>query len=175
MSDEEILSAIRDRFPDIEVVKFRGDLIVRIPKEKLHDLMRFLHDDEKLSFNYLVMLTAVDFPDREERFEVVYWIRSIPNKTKIAVKTSVGEGEEVDTVSDIWNSANWDEREVYDMFGISFRNHPDMRRILMPDDWRGHPLRKDYPLKGTPEDDRYLDKHLPLGQLKKPKHTRMPW
>ena len=176
MSNDEILGAIKAKFADAikEVSEFRGELTVKVDKNSLHDFMKFLHDDSALKFDYLAMMTAIDFPEREERFELVYVLRSIDNKTMISVKTDTKEDEPVDSVMDIWHSANWDERETYDMYGIKFNNHPDLRRILMPEDWTGYPLRKDYPLKGRPEDDTYLDKHLPKGQIKKPRHTRMP-
>ncbi|WP_025270623.1 NADH-quinone oxidoreductase subunit C [Hippea sp. KM1] len=176
MTNEELFERIQSKFGEyiIEHDTFRDELSVTIKKEKLHELMQFLHDDSELRFDYLVMMTAVDFPEREERFDLVYELRSIPYKMIMRVKTRTKEDEPVDSVCDIWHSANWDERETYDMFGIKFNNHPDLRRILMPEDWEGYPLRKDYPLKGKPEDDIWLDKHLPEGQIKKPRHTRMP-
>ncbi len=176
MTNEELFEKIKSKFGDyiIEHDTFRDELSVTIKKEKLIELMKFLHDDPELQFDYLVMMTAVDFPEREERFDLVYELRSIPHKMIMRVKTRTKEDEPVDSVVSIWNSANWDERETYDMFGIKFNNHPDLRRILMPEDWEGYPLRKDYPLKGKPEDDLWLDKHLPEGQIKKPRHTRMP-
>ncbi len=176
MTNAELLEKIESKFGDyiIEHDEFRGELSVTIKKEKLVEFMNFLKNEPDLLFDYLVLVTAVDFPDREERFDLVYELRSLSYKMIMRVKTRTKEDEPVDSVSGIWHSANWDEREVYDMFGIKFNNHPDLRRILMPDDWEGHPLRKDYPLKGKPEDDLWLDRHLPEGLLKKPKHTRMP-
>ncbi len=176
MSNEEILNTIKAKFGGAieSFEEFRGELSVNVKKEMLHDFMQFLHDEPSLKFDYLVLVTAVDFPEREDRFDVVYELRSIDHKTMMRVKTKTKEGEPVDSVIDIWHSANWDERETFDMYGVNFANHPDLRRILMPEDWVGYPLRKDYPLKGRPEDDTYLDKHLPKGQIKKPRHTRMP-
>ncbi len=176
MTNEELYEKIKGRFKDyiIEHSEFRGELSITVKKEKLVELMNFLKNDPELLFDYLVLVTAVDFPERDERFDIVYELRSLPHKMIMRVKTRTKDGEPVDSVSSIWHSANWDEREVFDMFGVKFNNHPDLRRILMPEDWEGHPLRKEYPLKGKPEDDVWLDKHLPEGQLKKPRHTRMP-
>jgi NADH-quinone oxidoreductase subunit C len=96
-------------------------------------------------------VTAVDWPDRQARFDVVYVLYSVPHRHRVRVKVHVDDGAEVPTCAGIWPAANWLEREVYDMFGIRFAGHPDLRRILMPDDWQGHPQRKDYPLEGPGE------------------------
>ena len=112
--------------------------------------------------------------EREKQFDVVYQLRSIKHSHDIRIKAEVGEEDIVESATDIWGSAGCDECEVYDMFGIKFKNHPDLRRILMPEDWVGYPYRKNYPLKGKEGDDEYLDTRLPEGQLKKPEHTRMP-
>jgi len=112
--------------------------------------------------------------EREKRFDVVYQLRATKYSHDIRIKAEVGEEDIVESATDIWGSAGCDECEVYDLFGIKFKNHPDLRRIIMPEDWVGHPYRKDYPLKGRKEDDEYLDTHLPEGQLRKPEHTRMP-
>jgi NADH-quinone oxidoreductase subunit C len=97
-------------------------------------------------FEYLTDLTALDYPDRTERFELVYILYSFMSNERIRVKTRIAEGQKPQTATGIYRSANWLEREVFDMFGIDFAGHPDMRRILLPDDWRGHPLRKDHPI-----------------------------
>jgi NADH-quinone oxidoreductase subunit C len=103
-------------------------------------------------YSFLSSVTAVDWLEREPRFDVVYHLLSIPNQSELRLKVRVGKpGEEhppVPTVSGVWPGANWHEREVYDLFGIVFTGHPDLRRILMPMDWTTHPLRKDYPLTG---------------------------
>jgi len=108
--------------------------------------MQFLK--EELEFDYLTDITAVDYPEREKRFEMVYHLFSLKNHYRIRVKTEIKEGEKVSSMTKVWGSANWLEREVYDMFGIEFEGHPDLRRILLSDEWEGHPLRKDYPLIG---------------------------
>jgi len=100
-------------------------------------------------FNRLSGITAVDWHPADPRFEVVYLLHSMPKNQRLRLKCWVSESNpEIDSMTGVWRSANWYEREVFDMFGIRFRNHPDLRRILLPDDWEGHPLRKDYPVHG---------------------------
>ena len=131
----------------IEVKEFRGEVTVTVDKQDIAAICRFLK--ETLQYNMLSDVTAVDYLGKEPRFMVVYNLYSIPNKDRLRVKVPVTEGDcAVDSLCTLWNSANWLEREVYDLFGITFTNHPDLRRILMTDDWVGHPLRKDYPLQG---------------------------
>jgi NADH-quinone oxidoreductase subunit C len=110
------------------------------------EVCRFLK--ERRGFR-LVSVTAVDWWPQEPRFEVVYHVHSIEHNERLRLKCGVAGGApEIDSVSGVWRSANWYEREVFDLFGIVFRNHPDLRRIMMPDEWQGHPLRKDYPVHG---------------------------
>ena len=108
---------------------------------------RFLKDERK--FIRLSGITAVDWHPADPRFEVVYLLHSLEENSRLRLKCRVSESEpEIDSVTGVWRSANWYEREVFDLFGITFRNHPNLRRILMPSDWEGHPLRKDYPVHG---------------------------
>ena len=131
----------------IEVKEFRGEVTVTVKKEDIVAICRYLRDE--LRYNLLTDVTAVDYLGKEPRFMVVYNLYSIPNKDRLRVKAPVAEGDcTIDTVTTLWDSANWVERETYDLFGITFVGHPDLRRILMTDDWVGHPLRKDYPLQG---------------------------
>jgi NADH-quinone oxidoreductase subunit C len=114
---------------------------------KITDLCRYLKDTEK--FIRLSAVTAVDWHPAEPRFEVVYHLHSIERNERIRIKCRVaGTDPEIDSVTGVWQGANWYEREVFDLFGIGFRNHPNLQRILMPLDWEGHPLRKDYPVHG---------------------------
>jgi len=99
-------------------------------------------------FERLSSVTAVDSWPAQPRFEVVYHLHSIKNNRRLRLKLRAGEGEEIESVTPVWGTANWYEREVYDLFGITFKNHPDLERIMMPVDWEGHPLRKDYPVHG---------------------------
>lgn len=130
----------------LEIIEFRGELTFIIKKENLIKVCQFLKSDPELKYNFLSDVCGVDFPQKEKRFEVVYNLYSVPNRWRVRLKVRVREGESVPSATSVWSAANWMEREVYDMFGVKFENHPDLRRILMPDDWVGHPLRKDFPL-----------------------------
>lgn len=131
----------------LDVKEFRGEVTVTVKKEEIIAVLKYLRDE--LRYNLLTDVTAVDYLDQDPRFMVVYNLYSIPNKDRLRVKAPVTEGDaRIDSATVLWNSANWVEREVYDLFGITFTGHPDPRRILMTDDWVGHPLRKDYPLQG---------------------------
>ena len=139
-----------------EIVKtrlFRGEQTIIVKKERIVDICRTLRDHADTQFNYLSDMTAVDnlqhIKDGDIRFEVVYNLYSLATFERVRIKALVDEDDPaIDTVESVWPAANWNEREIYDMFGISFNNHSDLRRILMPDDWIGHPLRKDYPIGG---------------------------
>jgi NADH-quinone oxidoreductase subunit C len=118
------------------------------PRDPFAAIARALRDAPGLQFDFLAELTAADFWPREPRFEVVYILVSTTLRQRVRVKVRLpGENARVSTVSGIWPAANWLEREVWDLFGITFDGHPDLRRLLMPDDWEGYPLRKDYPVQ----------------------------
>ena len=121
-----------------------GELAVTASLSSLVDFVEFLKTDSNCRFSSLVDITAVDHPDREERFDLVYHFLSMYQNQRIRLKVAVREDDIVPSIIEVHPSANWFEREVFDMFGISFEGHPDMTRILMPEDWVGHPLRKDY-------------------------------
>ncbi|RPJ62463.1 MAG: NADH-quinone oxidoreductase subunit C [Acidobacteria bacterium] len=126
-----------------------GQDTVVVSKSVIFELARLLRDDPELKYNYLMDLTAVDRYTRKPRFEVVYHFLSLEYNTRVRVKVPVGEPEpEVESLTPLWKIANWLERETYDMFGIKFRNHPDLRRLLLYPEFQGHPLRKDYPVTG---------------------------
>ena len=140
---------LKEKFPAaiVGMKEFRDQVTITVNKQDIVAVCQFLRDS--LRYNLLTDVTAVDYLGAEKRFMVVYNLYSIPNKDRLLVRAAVDENDcVIDTVSGLWNSANWLEREVYDLFGITFTNHPDLRRILMTDDWVGHPLRKDYPLQG---------------------------
>jgi NADH-quinone oxidoreductase subunit C len=145
---------LKARFQDQveEVAYYAGEPIVRLRKERFAEVLRFLRDDPDLRYDYLSNLTAVHWPQRPKPLEVVYHLFSIPARHRVTVKLDLADGEEAPTACAVWPTANWHEREVFDLFGIRFTGHPDMTRILMTDEWVGHPLRKDYPLEGKPED-----------------------
>jgi len=126
--------------------------IVRLAPEALLEGLTLLRDRGELRFDFLSSVTAVHWPKRERPFDLVYHLYSTTKRQRLAVKIDLAEGEEAPTACGVWPAANWQEREVFDLFGIRFRGHPDLTRILMPEDWVGHPLRKEYPLEGHPRD-----------------------
>ena len=131
----------------LETAEAFGERTLIADPARITSLCRYLKDTEE--FNRLSAVTAVDWHPSEPRFEVVYHLHSIERNLRLRVKCRVGgENPQIDSVTGVWGSANWYEREVFDMFGIRFLNHPNLERILMPIDWEGHPLRKDYPVHG---------------------------
>ena len=142
----------------------RGTVVVVVRKEQAYAVLEYLKTDPELAYNYLVDVTAVDNSQMESeliqfdyaRFMVVYQLYSYQGQCRVRVKVPVHESDlSIPSVTGLWRGANWLERETYDMFGIHFEGHPDLRRILMPDDFEGHPLRKDYPLQGRGERERF--------------------
>lgn len=134
-----------------QVTYWVGDWSVIVPADRLLDVARFLRSDAATDFDYCSDVTATDWPPRQQRFDVIYCFYSTRLRHRLRVKVRAAEGEPVPSVTGIWSGANWLEREVYDQFGVNIVNHPDLRRILMPDEWQGHPQRKDYPLEGPGE------------------------
>lgn len=147
------VAALRARFGDA-IVRDRvscGDTIVWVAPRAAHEILAWLHDEPGQEFDYLTDLTAVEYRDGELPLEVVYQLRSLPRRADLRVKVELDKSGplEVESVCDLWAGANWLEREVYDMFGVTFDKHPDLRRILMWETYaEGHPLRKDFPLRG---------------------------
>jgi NADH-quinone oxidoreductase subunit C len=129
-----------------QVSEFRGDVTLVVPPERIVEVCRALRDE--YDFKMLVELTAVDYwPQERPRFHVVYGIRSLPRNLIVFLRVPLdGNFPSLKTITDVYCNANWFERELWDLFGLHFEGHPDLRRILMPEDWEGHPLRKDYPL-----------------------------
>ena len=147
------VAAMRERFGSAVVreMMFAGDLIVWVAPERAHEILAWLRDDPAQQFNYLTDITAVEYRDLERPLELVYQLRSLSRKVDLRVKLELDKRQplEVDSVYDLWRGADWLEREVFDMFGVSFRGHPDLRRILMWETYaEGFPLRKDFPLRG---------------------------
>ena len=147
------VAAVKARFGDaVEEVRmpmeYPTDMpIIYVKKEQVIHLLDFLKQDASCDYNFLSDITATD-EEVEPRFEVVYHLYSHSKKCRIRVKARIRDGEEAPTATPLWPAANWAEREVWDMFGVKFTGHPDLRRILMDERWEGHPLRKDYPLRG---------------------------
>lgn len=148
------VALLRERFPDaiIEVVAYRGETTVILAPARIGTACLALRDAPSLRYTFLADITAVDWPDRDPRYDVVYHLLSIETRAVLRLKVRVGDADtpdpEVPSVTSVWPAANWFEREIFDLFGIRFDGHPDLSRILMPLDWVGHPLRKDYPLTG---------------------------
>jgi NADH-quinone oxidoreductase subunit C len=147
---------LREAFPEtiVDVVRFRDETTIHVRREDLREVCAYLRDHDKLQLNFLTDVTAVDMLRLRERprFDVVVLLYSLTNRVRVRLKAGCDDGEPVPSLVPLWNGANWLEREVYDMFGIVFAGHPNLRRMLLPDDWEeGHPLRKDYPLRGWRE------------------------
>lgn len=142
--DNELVQRLKARFGDVikEAALDRKQAIVLVAAEKLREISRYCRDDEQ--FNMLSDLTAVDWPKREKRFDIILNLYSFAKNERLRLKAHSSENEPVPSVVEIWPVANWLERECYDMFGIVFEGHPDLKRILLPDEWQGYPLRKDY-------------------------------
>ena len=134
---------------DADVVQ--DQIVLRIPASTVQRILAALRDDKFAAFNQLSDLTAVDYPERPERFELVYQLLSMRNNMRLRLLAAVGEGQAVPSATTVYSAANWAEREVWDMFGIFFAGHPDLRRLLTDYGFEGHPLRKDFPLTGHVE------------------------
>ncbi len=170
--DHPTLPTLKAAFPDVKFLasEFRGQTTVVVPRERLKDVCRVLRDDPQCAYDMLAELTAVDYLNypapQPGRFAVVWQLASYPKERRLRLKVFLNPSVDtsgiepdpdlvVDTVTDIWPGAEWLEREVFDMFGIRFKGHPDLRRILLWKDYPGHPLRKDYPLRGRGEREEY--------------------
>lgn len=158
MSDHSsVVEALRNQFGEgvTATAVFRNQLSVFVEPGRIAEVCAFCRDDVRLSFEMLTDLTAVDFLPREPRFEVVYNLYSFRHNVRLLLKVPLAENETIGTVEGVWKAANWLEREVFDLFGIVFENHSDLRRILLWDGYIGHPLRKDFPLHGVPQTVQY--------------------
>ncbi len=140
----------------LEVTTFRNEVTVEVAKGEIFEICKFLHSDPDLQFHLLTDLCGLDFLPQTPRFGIAYLLCSVKNGQRLRLKTRVGEQESIQSVESIWKVANWYEREVYDLFGIRFENHPDLRRILLWDGYEGHPLRKDYPAQGPDFDKPFV-------------------
>ena len=142
--DNELVTRLRAKFGAalLEALEDRKQAILTVDRGRLAEIALHLRDEEK--FDMLSDLTAVDWPKREKRFDVVLNLYSFPKNERLRVKVHAADAEAVPSVVSVWPTANWQEREVFDMFGIIFSGHPELKRILLPDEWQGYPLRKDY-------------------------------
>jgi len=149
---------LKEKFPASvsEVKTFREEMTITVSKKDLFEICKFLYSDPDLQYHFLTDLCGVDFFPEAPRFEVVYHLYSLKNNQRLRLKTKVGDAELVSSVESIWKAANWYEREAFDLFGIPFENHPDLRRIMMWDGYEGYPLRKDFPVEGPDFDKPFV-------------------
>ena len=160
-SGHPLVKKLKAQFGDAigDASEFIGQLSVHVDAQRIVEICNFLRDDGDAVFNYLSDLTCVHYPDRRQTpFEMVYNLFSIENNERVRLKTAVKDS--VESVTSVWPAANWMEREVFDLFGVTFTNHPDLRRLLLPPDWEGYPLRKDYPLEFV--ENAWTENHLPV-------------
>ncbi len=146
----ELARLIAARADIVQAGKFdRGEVSIYVRREAIREACSLLRDDPELQFNFLSDVTCVDWFPSEPRFELIYHLFSIPTKRRVRLKVQLGANEPaIESVTSVWPAANFFEREVFDLFGIRFDGHPYLRRIMMPENWEGHPLRKDYPVEG---------------------------
>jgi len=166
---------LRERFPDtvLDASEYRGEMTITVRPDRIAEVCRALRDEPRLAYNYIADITAVDWLERDPRYDVVYHLLSLATYGVVRLKAQVGDEDtpdpELPTVTTVWPGADWFEREIYDLFGIRFAGHPNQTRILMPEDWVGHPLRTDYPLTGIHLPEPHwggqvlFDESLPVG------------
>ena len=158
MEPMEIAKVLLEQFPEeiIDTYDFHGQTAVISRRDRIVDMLRWLRDTPGIEMNHLMDLCGADNLKRQgndnlERFEVIYNLYSIARRHEFRIRVQVPENDPcLDSATGLWSGVDWMERECFDLLGISFNNHPDLRRVLLPDDWPGHPLRKEYPLKGKP-------------------------
>ena len=150
MNAQDAAQRVLKKFPDAELHEFRDEQTVTVKLDELREVMEFCHGE--LGLNFMIDASSVDNMGSEPRFEMVYELALVDDSVHLRVEASVPEGDEVPTVSDLWATADWHEREIYDMMGIRFSGHPDLRRILMWEGYPYHPLRKEFPLAGKPSE-----------------------
>ncbi len=165
LEDDDLLAVLQNRFGAhaISGQRFLGQSIYSVDIEVLYDVILHLRDEADCQFDYLVDLTAMDYLGDEKRFCLVYQLYSHRHGSLIRVKSRLEEESFAPSVTSIWAAADWMEREAYDMYGIEFSGHPDLKRILLPEDWHGYPLRKDYDIKL--QDQSWIRKHLKIRKV----------
>jgi len=151
-----VIDRLRERLPGavLEVSEFRGEITAVVPRERILEICRFLKDEPEAAFDMLTVVTGLHYLNRDYDYEVLYHLYSIPKNHRLRLKVRLKETETVDSVTPVWSGANWPEREVYDLVGVRFHGHPDLRRILMAEDYPYHPLRKDFDVEGVPAETR---------------------
>ena len=155
-----LVDELQKKFPGAlsDALIFRNQPSMTVATESLVALSEYLKSQEGGAYTFLTDETAVDYPKRPKRFEIIYQLYSFKLNHRLRLKVLAAEGERIPSVVRVWPTANWLEREVYDMFGIEYEGHPDLRRILLPDEWTGHPLRKDYDI--LKQDDAWVQANL---------------
>ncbi len=158
MEPRPAVKKLKEKFPQsvLDVTSFRDEITITVSKKEILEICRFLHSDPDLQYHLLTDLCGLDFYPETPRFGVVYHLCSLKSNERLRLKARVGEAEPIQSVESVWKVANWYEREVYDLFGVHFENHPDLRRILLWDGYDGHPLRKDYPAEGPDFDKPFV-------------------
>jgi NADH-quinone oxidoreductase subunit C len=148
MKTVEAVQSLKERLGDIIVqeIEFLGEITLEVRKEKMREVFSFLKQTPEPGYEVLMDLTGVDYLEPVKRTKVVYWLHNPTNFERVRVVVFAERDEALPTVTDLWEGANWYERELFDFYGVKFEGHPDLTRILMPDDWEGHPLRRDYAL-----------------------------
>jgi NADH-quinone oxidoreductase subunit C len=169
---KNLLTRLTEQFGDaiLETSSHRGDDVARVAPDRWHEVATFLRDDSRCRCNYFVDLSCVDYPDRDDaeggRFDVYFIVYSVAMKHRVRIKARLTEADaEIQSIADVYEGANWQERECFDMFGVKFRGHPDLRRILLYEEFQGHPLRKDYPADKTQPLVAYRDGTVELDKL----------
>jgi NADH/F420H2 dehydrogenase subunit C len=154
LAPDKLLDRLQEHFPEavLERLVAHGEATALIARDQLVEVCTFCRDDPELRFDHLSDIAAVDWPERPERFDIVYHLYSIPVNDRLRIKVHAADGAEVDSVTGVWPAADWLEREVYDLMGVTFTNHPNLRRIMMWDDYPYHPLRKEFPTEGEPDE-----------------------
>lgn len=153
MTNQEVLAAVQQRFADaiVEHAEFRGELTIVIRGDRIVEMCRFLKEDPRLRFDLLSDVHGIDMYTPVDRFGVIYNVFSLSNKIRLRLKVfTQGDDPVVPSVTGVWETADWHEREAYDMLGIRFEGHPDLRRVYLPEEFEHFPLRKDFPLMGIP-------------------------
>ncbi|MFQ5877342.1 MAG: NADH-quinone oxidoreductase subunit C [Acidobacteriota bacterium] len=147
-----VVERLKGRFPGgvLEVTRFRGEITVLVPKERIVEVAAFLKGDADSAFDMLTCVLGTHFLERDYDYEVVYELYSLERNHRLRLKVRLREGETVPSVTSVWPGANWPEREAFDLVGIRFQGHPDLRRIIMPEDYPDHPLRRDFDVEGGP-------------------------
>jgi NADH-quinone oxidoreductase subunit C len=166
ITSEPLVKSLQEKFGTaiLEANEINSQKVLTVEKNKLYEILSYLRNEANPNFNMLTDLTAVHWPERTDKpFEIVYQIYALNEKYRLRIKVNLAEEETVKTVTGLWGAANWLEREVYDLFGVRFDEHPDLRRILLPNGWSGHPLRKEYPL--VYKDNEWVEQNLQIRQL----------